>query len=172
MWDIRGDLHHCPWGNPFLLFIHSLTPEKRTPASSLACFSHCKLQALVYDILPLKEGIKQLASWKIWSVEELEILLALGTKPGTPHHHTWKREALKEEALDYLPWKDEKGPSSVRRTLELFQRQLLGNFCETRWSAYGLFRAHRHHLELNWTELPESDVRSVISLVSAAALLV
>ena len=65
----------------------------------------------------------------------------------------WRREALKEEALDDLPWKDERGPSSVRRTLELFQRQLWENFWETGWSAYGLFRAHRYHLELNWTEL-------------------
>ena len=32
----------------------------------------------------------------------------------------WRREALKEEALDDLPWKDERGPSSIRRTLELF----------------------------------------------------
>ena len=27
------------------------------------------------------------------------------------------------------------------------------NFWETGWSAYGLFRAFRYHLELNWTEL-------------------
>ena len=65
----------------------------------------------------------------------------------------WRREALKEEALDDLPWKDERGPSSVRRTLEPFQRHRWGNFGETGWSAYGLFRAHRYHLELNWTEL-------------------
>ena len=46
------------------------------------------------------------------------------------------------------PWKDERG-----RTLEPFQRQRWGNFWETGWSAYGLFRAHRYHLELNWIEL-------------------
>ena len=33
----------------------------------------------------------------------------------------WRREAWKEEALDYLPWKDERGPSSIRQTLEPFQ---------------------------------------------------
>ena len=32
------------------------------------------------------------------------------------------REAWKEEALDDLPWRDEKGLSSVRRTLELFSQ--------------------------------------------------
>ena len=58
-----------------------------------------------------------------------------------------------QEALDDLLWKDETGPSSIRRTLELFQRQRWGNVWETRWSAYGLFRAHIYHLQLNWTEL-------------------
>ena len=62
----------------------------------------------------------------------------------------WSREALKEEALDDLHWEDERGPSSTRRTLEPFQRQCWGNFWEMWWSAYGLFRAHRYHLELNW----------------------
>ena len=62
-------------------------------------------------------------------------------------------EAWKEEALDDLPWKDERGPSSIRRTLEPFQRQRWGNFWEMGWSAYGLFQAHIYHLELNWTEL-------------------
>ena len=61
-----------------------------------------------------------------------------------------RREAWKEEALDDLPWKDERGPSSLRRTLEPFQRQRSGNFREAGWSAYGLFRAHKYHL---WTEL-------------------
>ena len=42
----------------------------------------------------------------------------------------------------------ERRPQSIRRTLELFQRLRLGNFRETGWSAYGLFRAHRYHLEL------------------------
>ena len=65
----------------------------------------------------------------------------------------WRREARKEEALNDLPWKDERGPSSVRRTLEPFQRRHWGKFWETGWGAYGLFRAHRYHLELNWTSL-------------------
>ena len=63
----------------------------------------------------------------------------------------WRREAWKEKALDGLPWKDEGGLSSVRRTVELCQRQRWVNFWETGWSTYGLFRAHRYHLELNWT---------------------
>ena len=35
--------------------------------------------------------------------------------------------------------------------LEPFQKQHWGNFWETGWSAYGLFREHKYHLELNWT---------------------
>ena len=42
--------------------------------------------------------------------------------------------------------------ASIGRTLEPFQRQRWGNVWQTAWSAYGLFRAHRYHLELNWTE--------------------
>ena len=41
----------------------------------------------------------------------------------------------------------------IRRTLELFQRQCWGNFWETGWSVYGLFRAPRYHPELNWIDL-------------------
>ena len=40
---------------------------------------------------------------------------------------TWRREAWKEEVLGDLPWKDESGSSSIRWTLELFQRQRWGN---------------------------------------------
>ena len=64
---------------------------------------------------------------------------------------TWRREVWKEEALDDLPWKDESGPSSIRRILEPFQRQCWGNCWETKQSTYGLFHAQRYHPELNWT---------------------
>ena len=63
------------------------------------------------------------------------------------------REGHRQEALDDLPWKDERGPSSLGQTLEPFQRQRWGNFWETGWSTYGLFQAHRYHLELNWTAM-------------------
>ena len=63
----------------------------------------------------------------------------------------------KEEALDDLPWKEDRGPSSIRRTLEPFQRRHWGNFWETGWSAYGLFRLHRYHLEL-LTESNTTDI--------------
>ena len=66
---------------------------------------------------------------------------------------TWRREVWTEEVLDDLPWKNEWGPSSVRWTLEPFQRRRWGNFWEMGWSTYGLFRAPRYHLELNWTRL-------------------
>ena len=66
----------------------------------------------------------------------------------------WRREVLKEEALGNLPWKDERGSSSIRRTLESFHRQRCGNFWEIEQSSSGLSRAHRYHFELKWTELP------------------
>ena len=47
-------------------------------------------------------------------------------------------------------WKDVKGPSSIRPTLELSQRQHWVNFWEMGWNAYRLPQGHRYHLELNW----------------------
>ena len=89
------------------------------------------------------------ASQKIWSVEEFETLPA-GTKPRTPHHRTLGGEAWKEEVIDNLPWKDERGPSSVRRTMEPFQRRHWGNFWETGGGAYMGF-SERIDTILNWT---------------------
>ena len=60
-------------------------------------------------------------------------------------------EAWKEEVLDGLIWKDERGPLSIRWTLEPVQRQHWGNFWETGWSACGHFWVQRYHLEPNWT---------------------
>ena len=71
---------------------------------------------------------------------------------------TWRREAMIEEALDDLLRKDERGTSSIRRTLKPFQRQRWGNFWEMGWSEYGFFRALTYHLELNWTQ-PNWTVR-------------
>ena len=45
------------------------------------------------------------------------------------------------------------GPLSIRGTLEPFQRKCWGNFWETGWGIYGLFWAHRYHLEVNSAEL-------------------
>ena len=44
----------------------------------------------------------------------------------------------------------ERGPASIRQTLEHFQRQCWGNFWETRCNTYVLFWTHRYHLELNF----------------------
>ena len=38
----------------------------------------------------------------------------------------WRREAWKEEALDDLPWKDERGPSSIRRNIGTVSKATLG----------------------------------------------
>ena len=40
---------------------------------------------------------------------------------------------------------------SVHCSCQPFQRQRWGNLREMGWSVYGLFRAHRYHLELNST---------------------
>ena len=101
------------------------------------------------DRLACKSNPHQwLSSRKVWSGEELETLPVAQSQG----HHTidrWRKEEWKEEALDNLHWKDERGPSPVRRTLELFERQRWGNFWDTGLSEYGLFRVHRYHLKLS-----------------------
>ena len=48
-------------------------------------------------------------------------------------------------------WKDEGGPSSIRPTLELFQRQHLGELRDGVERIWFFFLVHRYHLELNGT---------------------
>ena len=70
---------------------------------------------------------KWLASWKNESVEKLEMLPA-STTPGTSQHQ-WpaeeRRRKRKRSAI--VSGKDEKEPSSVKLTLQLFQRQCCEN---------------------------------------------
>ena len=61
-------------------------------------------------------------------------------------HHTIDHQRKKDD----LPWKDEKGQSSMKWTLKLFHKQRCENFWEMGWSAYWLIRAHRFYLEFTW----------------------
>ena len=64
---------------------------------------------------------------------------------------TWRREAQKEEAIIDLPWEDEKGPSSIRPTLELFQGQHWGNSWLRDWVEHIMGFPERIDSILNWT---------------------
>ena len=64
----------------------------------------------------------------------------------------WRREALKEEALNDLPWQDERGLSSVRRT---FFKGNVGETSERQCGAHMGF-SERIDTILNWTELNET----------------
>ena len=105
------------------------------------------------------------ASWKIWKCwGAWDNTCGYKAKDITPSIH-WRREAWKDEALDDLPWKDERAivnqtntgtvskASLIRQTLEPFQKRDWGNFWETGWNTYGLFWVQRYNLELNWTDL-------------------
>ena len=68
----------------------------------------------------------------------------------------WRREAWKEEALDDVLRKDERGPSSIRQTLELFQRRHWGKLLRDGMERIFFFfffffadRAGSYHPELN-----------------------
>ena len=62
------------------------------------------------------------------------------------------------------PWKDERGPSSITWTLELFQRQHWKNFWETGWSSNGLFPSAQIP---SWTELTWTEQSVLFNLVCA-----
>ena len=51
-------------------------------------------------------------------------------------------------------------PTQPLRLYQGDKRQRWRNFWETRWSAYGLFRAHRYHLELNWKQEASARARA------------
>ena len=74
----------------------------------------------------------------------------------------WRREARKEEALDDLLWKDERGPSSIRRTLEPFQRQRWRNAWETAGAHMGF--SERINSILNWTEYSLHDLYVTVTV--------
>ena len=63
---------------------------------------------------------------------------------------------MSEEALDDVPWNDERGISSIRPTLELFQSQCWGNSWDgVERVIMGYPEAHRQKpswTELNWTK--------------------
>ena len=93
---------------------------------------------------------------KIWSVEELEWDATWLESQGHNYYHTLDRpedtgvERLRKHSTMFP--ERLKGPSSVRPTLELFQRQRWERFWETGRSAYGFPSAHKYLLALNWTE--------------------
>ena len=53
----------------------------------------------------------------------------------TAHTLRLEERGVERGSARHLPWKDERRPSSVRRTLEPFQRKRWGNFWEKGWSA-------------------------------------
>ena len=75
----------------------------------------------------------------------------------------WRKEAWKEVMLDNLLWKDERGPSSIRWTLQPFQRQRWRNFWEMEWSAYVFFLKCMDTI-LNWTELKWTSFNNAVTV--------
>ena len=101
-----------------------------------------------------REMVKQ-TDWQAkWSSqmavsEDAKFWGAWDTKPRTSHRRSPGGERS-DEVLDDLFWKDERAPSSVRWTLEPFQRQL-GETSERHGGAHMGFSEHIDTI-LNWTE--------------------
>ena len=103
--------------------------------------------------------LKDLKCWEAW-----DTTCGQKAKDITPSM-AWRREALKEEVLDDLPWKGERGPSSIRWTFEPFQRQRWENDWET-GGAHMTF-SERINTILNWTELNQLTKFTVTGTQSA-----
>ena len=66
----------------------------------------------------------------------------------------WKCSRRKSRSDEHLEVFVEKEPSSIRRTVGTVSRATLGKVKRRDGAPnYGVFRAHRYHLGLNWTEL-------------------
>ena len=134
-------LQKVEWGNPD--WNVSVVDSHLRKLLWLYCPGHARVKG--NDQADRLAGKSSHASRKIWSVEELETLPA-------SHHQSPGREVWKEEALDiFLEWTRESHCQS-NKDLELFQRWF-GETSEMGWSTYGLFQAHRYHLELNWYKI-------------------
>ena len=94
------------------------------------------------------------ASRKILSVEELETLPA-GTKPRTLHHWSpgGERRGKRKPQIIFFD-RTREGYCQPDKHWNRFKGNI-GQTSERQGGvhSYGLFRAHRYHLELNWTEL-------------------
>ena len=108
-------------------------------------WAEIKATVLTYT-LDIQFGNKQ------WLKERTD-WLAAGTMWGERHRK------MKHSTIFLGRTRD--GPSSIRRTLELFQRQCWGNFSETMWSACRLFQAPRDHLELSQTMQSYSESQTL-----------
>ena len=73
-------------------------------------------------------------------------------------HHTIDRQEERGVERRSARWSSLKGRERAivnQTNIGTVSKATLGKLWETGWSAYGLFRAHRCRLELNWTELWE-----------------
>ena len=96
---------------------------------------------------------KWLASWKIWSVEELETL-PVDTKPGILHYWLNERGRHKWRKRSMIFLARTKGACSITATVELFQWQYWGSSLEMGRSAYGFSWTRSCHHELSYKSLP------------------
>ena len=103
------------------------------------------------DITPSRERGTCLSSRKISNAEELETLPA-GTKPRASHHRSpgGERRGKRKRYTIFLE-RTREGHCQSDERWSCFKGNVGENIWETGWSVCELFRAHRYHLELNWT---------------------
>ena len=76
----------------------------------------------------------------------------------------WRREAWKEEALDDLPWKDERGHRQSDEHWNCFKGNVGGGTFERRGGAH-MGSSARTDTTLNWTELVGTEYNNLTHTV-------
>ena len=85
--------------------------------------------------------------WVAWHLGRSQVLRSLKHCMRISSHHVPSgRERDGKTEIDDRSWKGERGPSWIRLSAKLFQRQRWGNFWETVWSE-SVF-PHSYHTEL------------------------
>ena len=89
----------------------------------------------------------------IWSGSEVLRSLRPNAKDVTPSVF-WRGVAWRDKpGVDDFLWKGRERAVANQMNIGTVSKASLGKLLRDRLSAYGLFRGHRHRLELNWTEL-------------------
>ena len=160
--DLKGKWSNDASSSDSMSLLQKVKSEMESPDWNVSMVD-IHLQKLLWVYCPGQAGLKGTTEQIDWQAKQpsqmacfLEDPKCWGAWYTTCGHKAkditpsiaWRREAWKEEAVENLPWKDERGPSSIRQTLELFQRWCWGNFWEAEWSFWEL-----RDTILNWTDL-------------------
>ena len=124
-------------------------------AISLSCVpGHARVKGNLWLTGGQSNPLKWFASWKIWSVEELETLPA-DTKPMTSHHWLPGEERCGKRSARWSSLKLKGWERAIVNQMNIgtVSKAMLGKLLRDGVECVGFSRCIDTSLELNWTEL-------------------